>query len=89
MIGFSPVAGCHRTVPIPAVPDSPIGTAALTLERVGKVQHLSCVAMEDELNLPALKEALDEIEFFERKHTDRFYVELAIMLYNSGAFPWG
>ena len=37
-----------------------------------------------DLNLPALKDALEEIEFFERERTERFYVELAIVLYNSG-----
>ena len=36
------------------------------------------------LNLPALGDALEEIEFFERERTERFYVELAIVLYNSG-----
>ena len=36
------------------------------------------------LNLPALEEALEEIEFFERERTDPFAVELAILLYDSG-----
>ena len=35
-------------------------------------------------NLPDLAEALDEIEFFERKRTDRQFVELAILLHNCG-----
>ena len=37
-----------------------------------------------QLNLPALEDALEEFNFFERERTDRFYVELAIVLYNSG-----
>lgn len=37
-----------------------------------------------ELNLLAVTDALDEVEFFERERTNRFYVELAIVLYNSG-----
>lgn len=40
--------------------------------------------MKDSLNLPAVKDALAEVEFFERDRTDRFTVELAIVLYNSG-----
>lgn len=37
-----------------------------------------------QLNLPALAEVLDEIEFVEREWTDRQFVELAILLYNHG-----
>ena len=37
-----------------------------------------------DLNLPALEDALEELNFFERERTERFYVELAIVLYNSG-----
>jgi hypothetical protein len=36
------------------------------------------------LNLPALGDALKELEFFERERTERFYVKLAIVLYDSG-----
>jgi transposase-like protein len=37
-----------------------------------------------QLNLPALDEVLEEIEFFERERTDRHVVEVAILLYNCG-----
>lgn len=37
-----------------------------------------------QLNLPALNEVLDEIEFFERERTDRHAVKVAILLYNCG-----
>jgi transposase-like protein len=40
--------------------------------------------MLKELNLPALNDALNEIEFFERRRTDRGIVELALVLYNAG-----
>lgn len=36
------------------------------------------------LNLPALEDALEDVELFERDRTDAFVVELAIVLYNSG-----
>ena len=36
------------------------------------------------LNLPALEEALEELNVFERERTDLFVVELAIVLYDSG-----
>ena len=34
--------------------------------------------------LPTLIDVLDEIEFFERKQTDHYVVELAILLYDFG-----
>jgi hypothetical protein len=40
--------------------------------------------MLKELNLPALNDALNEIEFFERRRTDRGIVELVLVLYNAG-----
>lgn len=39
---------------------------------------------DDEPEPPVLEEVLEEIEFFERERTDRFAVELAIVLYSSG-----
>jgi hypothetical protein len=36
------------------------------------------------MNRPKLSEVLDEIEFFERKRTDRQVVELAILLSKFG-----
>lgn len=37
-----------------------------------------------QVNLPALDEVLEEVEFFERERTDRHVVEVAILLDDCG-----